>query len=301
MTKTQKFGYVAIIGEPNVGKSTLMNALIETKLSIVTPKVQTTRFRIQGFCMDESAGAQMVIVDTPGLFAAKSKLEKAMVKSAQDGFSDADIAVFLFDLSRPNDMNLAAHLDGAKKSGARRVYVLNKSDLAKPEDVNKACEKIRDYDANADIHSVSALKQSGVAELRKHLMGLLPDGPWHYDPEHLTDMPERMIAAEITREQVFLQLSHEVPYGCYVETEAWQDFDNGSVKITQNIIVSRETHKPIVLGKAGSRIKQIREAAQKEMQKSFARAVHLFLFVKVREDWTENRAFYRDMGLDFGG
>ncbi len=293
----QKFGYAAILGEPNAGKSTLVNALLKSKLSIVTPKVQTTRFRIHGIHVE--GDAQLVLIDTPGLFEAKSRLEKAMVKSARDGFTDADIAVFLIDLKNQNSIESILHLLAKKNPRCHNLYVMNKSDILKPAQVEKAMADIRSIDPKAEIHAISALRGHGVDQLRARLVELLPHAPWHFPDDQLTDMSERMLAAETTREQVFLQLGQEVPYGIHVETEKWEDFKNGSVKISQSIIVSREGHKPMVVGKGGAKIKKIRELAQAGMQKIFDRPVHLFLFVKVREDWAENKSYYSDMGLDF--
>lgn len=291
----QRFGYVAIVGEPNAGKSTLMNALLKTKLSIVTPKVQTTRFRIQGIYVENNA--QLVMVDTPGLFTAKSDFEKSMVHAASEGFYDADLVVLLFDLRKDLKLDLEQFFASKKNKKLRKIYVLNKTDLVKPEIVQKAYQQIMEIDPKAEIQAISALNGQGVDELRGKLLESLPEGPWMFPDDQLTDISERLLAAEVTREQIFLQLSQEVPYGVYVETEQWENFRNGSVKISQAVIIARDSHKPIVLGQGGSRIKAIRTAAQAEMEKIFDRSVHLFLHIKIREDWASNKYYLKEMGL----
>ncbi len=293
----QHFGYAAIVGEPNAGKSTLVNALLKQKITIVTPKVQTTRFRVQGIYVE--GNAQMVLVDTPGLFAPKTRLDKAMVKSARDGFDAADIAIFLIDLKSKQSAQQIFDVLSKNRAPDKKLYVLNKCDIVKKDVIETVRQSVIAQDPNAEIHVISALRGEGVDELRTRVMQLLPQAPWHYPEDQLTDISERLLAAEITREQIFLQLSQELPYGIHVDTEKWEDYKNGSVKIDQAVILAREAHKPIVLGKGGTQIKKIREAAQAEMQKAFDRPVHLFLFVKVREDWAENKAFYKDMGLEF--
>ena len=292
-----RFGYVTILGEPNAGKSTLINALLKSKLSIVTPKPQTTRFRICGIHTEDDA--QMVLTDTPGIFKAKTRLEKAMVRAVQDGYRDADLAVIVIDprvkTALPEQVTSITADENIKK-----IYVLNKMDLAEDSEFEAARQAILSIDADAEIHVISALKDDGVDLLRRRIMSLLPFSPWHFPADQWTDISERLLASEITREQIFLQLSQEVPYGIHVETESWENFDNGSVKISQAILLSRDSHKPIILGKGGTQIKNIREKSQTEMQKQFDRKVHLFLFVKIRPDWSEQKSYYADMGLEYG-
>ncbi len=298
-SKARKFGYVSIVGEPNAGKSTLINALLKTKISIVTPKPQTTRFKINGIYVQGES--QMVLVDTPGIFGAKSRLEKSMVRAAEDGYRDADLALILLSLDTKDLLPppIRKFAQGGGFKNVRRIYVLNKLDLAKPNQLELARNEILSIDPDAEIHVISALKNDGVDLLRERVLSLLPDGDWHFPEDQLTDASERLLASEITREQIFLKLSHEVPYGVHVETESWEDFKNGSVKVSQVILLSRESHKPIILGKSGIMIKKIRELAQAQMENTFDRKVHLFLFVKIRPDWAENQSYYKDMGLEF--
>lgn len=295
--KDQKFGYVSIIGAPNAGKSTLLNALLGSKLSIVSPRVQTTRFRLQGIAM--LGNAQMVLVDTPGLFSGKSRLDRAMLDAANRAYQDADILVLLFDLRQGVNLDLLRLLPAHGTTKQQRFYVLNKMDLADPARINAAEKAIRQADESARIFVISALHGHALEPLKQALIQAIPTAPWLYPAEQLSDISERLWAAEITREQIFLQLAEEVPYGIYVETEKWEDFKNGAVKISQIIVVSREAYKPIILGKGGAQIKRLREAAQAQMAEVFGREAHLFLFVKVRPDWQENRQVYGEMGLEY--
>ncbi len=292
----KRFGYVTILGEPNAGKSTLLNALMDSKLSIVTPKVQTTRFPVHGI-YSEGAG-QMILVDTPGLFQPKRRLDKAMVASAYKALGDADVIVFIFDLKKPLPENYIQEIL-AKAKKAKLLLLGNKLDKLSSEKLKEIGESIATKFPAAEFHALSALKKEHVQDFRLLLLRLLPPGEWHYPEDQLSTISERLLAAELTREQVFLHLSQELPYGIHVETEMWEDFKNGSVKISQALILARESFKPIVLGKGGAQIKSIRLEAQKEMEKFFGRKVHLFLHIKIRQDWEDNRSHYKDMGLDY--
>jgi GTPase len=295
--EARRCGYVALVGAPNSGKSTLLNELIGAKVSIVSPKVQTTRSRILGIAIE--GAAQLIFVDTPGIFAPKRRLERAMVAAAWAGAADADLVVVLIDAKRGVDEDSRRIIDGLKSAGRRAVLVLNKVDLVTPPQLlplTAALDKEGIFDA---VFMVSALTGDGVADLKRHLAGAVPPGPWLYPEDQLTDLPQRLIAAEITREQVFLQLHQELPYATFVETDEWQEREDGSVRIAQTINVLRDSQKAIVLGKGGRQIKEIGARARAELERVLGRRVHLFLFVRVSEDWTEDRARYRDMGLEF--
>jgi GTPase len=295
--EVRRCGYVALVGAPNVGKSTLLNQLIGAKVSIVSPKVQTTRSRILGLAID--GAAQLIFVDTPGIFAPKRRLERAMVAAAWAGAAEADAVVLLIDAARGIDEDSRRIIDGLKSAGRRAVLALNKVDLVEPPallPLTAALNKEGIFDA---VFMVSALSGDGVADLKRHLAGAVPAGPWLFPEDQLTDLPQRLIAAEITREQVFLQLHQELPYATFVETEEWQEREDGSVRIAQTIHVMRDSQKAIVLGKGGRQIKEIGARARTELERVLGRRVHLFLFVRVTEDWSEDRARYRDMGLEF--
>jgi GTPase len=295
-------GFAALVGAPNAGKSTLLNAMVGAKLSIVTPKVQTTRTRVRGVAME--GNAQIVFVDTPGIFAPKRRLERAMVAAAWAGAADADLVVVVVDAAaiaaagRP-DADTLSIIDGLKTAGRKAILALNKVDMLKPPVLLGIAERLNSEGIFSDIFMISALTGSGVADLKAHLAQQLAEGPWLYPADQLSDMPERLIAAEVTREQLFLQLHQELPYALTVETESWEEFANGSVKITQVVYVERDNQKAIVLGKGGQRIKEVGATARKELTKMLDRQVHLFLFVKVRERWREDPERYRLWDLDF--
>lgn len=290
-------GYIAIVGAPNAGKSTLLNQLVGAKVSIVTPKVQTTRARITAIATLDRA--QLVFVDTPGIFHPKRRLERAMVEAAWTGAKDADLVVLLVDAGRGLDNDTRRIIDGLKSSGHPVVLALNKVDAVKRESLLGLAAELNAAFAFAATFMISALNGDGVGDLKAWLSRHLPKGPWLYPEDQLADISERLLAAEITREQLFLKLHQELPYASTVETESWQDKPDGSVRIEQTVYVLRESQKPIVLGKGGRTIKAIGAAAREEMQKAFDRRVHLFLFVKVREEWTEEPERYRAIGLDF--
>lgn len=293
----RRCGYVALVGAPNAGKSTLLNQLVGAKLSIVSPKVQTTRSRVLGIVVE--GAAQLIFVDTPGIFAPKRRLERAMVAAAWEGAEDADLVVLLVDAARGVDADTRAILERLKQAGRRAVLALNKVDLVEPPRLLPLTDRLRREDIFDAVFMVSALSGDGVADLRRHLAAALPEGPWLYPEDHLTDLPQRLLAAEATREQVFLQLHQELPYATMVETDLWEEREDGSVKISQTIHVQRASQKAIVLGKGGSRIKEIGARARSELERMFGRRVHLFLFVRVTENWTEDRERYQQMGLEF--
>ena len=292
-------GFVALLGAPNAGKSTLLNSLVGAKVSIVTRKVQTTRSRLRGIAVE--GASQIVFVDTPGIFAPKRRLERAMVAAAWSGARDADVVALVFDANRKGiDPDTRLILDGLKDFGRRAILVLNKVDVVKRPRLLELAAKFEAEGLFDRIFMISALTGDGVEDLRAFLAAAMPEGPWHYPEDQLSDLPLRLMAAETTREKLFQRLHQELPYALTVETERWQDFEDGSVKIEQTIYVQRDTQKAIVLGKSGQSIKEIRGDSQKELEELLERKVHLFLFVKVRRNWIEDPERYRDWGLDYG-
>ncbi len=285
-------GIIALIGAPNAGKSTLTNNLVGEKVSIVTHKVQTTRTRVLGIALHNET--QMILLDTPGIFEPKKKLERAMVDAAYDAAKDADLRLLIVDVSQKIDES--TFLNQIEKLKQPYAIILNKVDIAKQEDILKAAALCSQAQAE-HVFMISARTHDGVEDLKTYLSERLPLSPWLYPEDHITDVPERMLAAEITREHVILNLRQELPYDTYVETEAFEEFNNGAVKISQVIVVDKESQKSIVLGHKGERIKTIREKAQKELEHMMQRKVHLFLFVKVIEGWKEKSDFYRLVGL----
>ena len=291
-------GFVALIGAPNAGKSTLLNRLIGAKVSIVSPKVQTTRRRVLGVAM--RGNAQAVFVDTPGIFAPKRRLDRAMVAAAWSGAGDADRIVLLVDATKNRiDADTRAIIEGLKKNKRAAICAINKVDAVKRETLLKLAAELSSAFSFEQIFMISAETGDGVEDLMSDVVAHLPEGPHHFPDDQLTDLPVRLLAAEVTREHLFRQLHEEVPYALTVETEAWEEFKDGSAKVSQVVYVARDNQKAIVLGKGGSRIKQVREAAQAELIEMLERKVHLFLFVKVRENWQEDPERYREMGLDF--
>lgn len=297
MSDATRCGYVAFVGAPNAGKSTLLNLLVGTKLSIVTPKAQTTRSRVLGIAL--RGETQLIFIDTPGIFAPKRRLDRAMVAAAWAGTEDADIIAVLVDAARGFDDDTRQILQRLNGTGQRVLLVLNKIDLVKhdallplADALNKACGFER-------VFMISSATGDGTGDFSDYLAAALPEGPWLFPEDQLTDLSQRLLAAEITREQVFLQLHQELPYATTVETEGWEDRADGSVKITQTIHVQRAGQKAIVLGKGGGQIKRIGAAARAELERLLERRVHLFLFVRVTENWTEDREHYEFIGLDF--
>ncbi len=290
--------YVAVLGAPNAGKSTLVNRLVGAKVAIVTPKVQTTRRRLLGIAV--AGDTQLVFIDTPGIFAPRRRLDRAMVRAAWRGAADADIVVLLVDAAARNPRGDARPIvDGLKRDRRHAIVALNKVDLVRPETLLGLA---RAFDAEgifSDVFMISAATGDGVADLQKALVERAPPGPWYFPADQISDAPLRFLVAEATRECLFLQLRQELPYALTVETESWEDFQDGSVRIGQVIFVQRDSQKAIVLGKGGRQAKAVREAAQREIAAMLERKVHLFLRVKVRERWQEDPERYRAMGLEF--
>jgi GTP-binding protein Era len=292
-------GFVALIGEPNAGKSTLLNRMVGAKVSIVTHKVQTTRARIRGVAIEGEA--QIVFVDTPGLFAPKRRLDRAMVAAAWGGAADADIVVLLVEAHRGVTDGVQKILEGLEGIGKSRPVALaiNKIDRVKSEVLLGLTRDLNARFPFVETFMISAEKGHGVQALREWLAGALPEGPWLYPEDQIADLPMRMIAAEMTREKLTLRLHQELPYQLTVETENWEERKDGSAKIDQVIYVIRDGHKGIVLGNKGETIKQVGQAARIEIEEFLGRKVHLFLQVKVRSGWLDEAERYSEMGLDF--
>jgi GTP-binding protein Era len=290
-------GTIAVVGAPNAGKSTLVNALVGQKVAIVSAKVQTTRARLVGIAM--AGAAQLLLIDTPGIFSPRRRLDRAMVKAAWDGASDGDAVLLVVDAARGLKGEVPGIIEALATRRTPRILVLNKVDIT-PKDRLLALAA----DANArlafdEIFFVSASTGDGIAELRAALAARVPHGPWHYPEDQLSDATSRLMAAELTREQLYLQLHAELPYAATIETEKWEERDNGSVVIHQQIIIERESQRAIVLGKGGARIRQIGAAARAAISDLLGRPAHLFLHVKVRADWGDDRSLYSAVGLDF--
>jgi GTP-binding protein Era len=290
-------GYVALIGAPNAGKSTLLNRLIGHKLAIVTPKPQTTRTRLLGIAVEGLS--QIVYVDTPGIFAPRRRLDRAMVAAAWSGAEDADQTVLLVDAARGIDRDTRRILDRLTERDRGSILALNKIDLVRRESLLGLADQLGRKGRFDPIFMISGFKGDGVEDLKRHLASSVPPGPWLFPEDQLSDAPERLIAAEVTREQIFLQLRDELPYGSTVETEQWEDRNDGSARIEQVIFVQRPSQRAIVLGEGGQRIKTIGARARAELERILERRVHLFLFVKVRENWIEDRERYAALGLDY--
>ena len=290
-------GFVAVIGAPNVGKSTLVNAMVGSKVTIVTPKVQTTRSIIRGIAIE--GDAQLIFIDTPGIFAPRRRLDRAMVAIAWSGAKDADVDALVVDAKRGLDRETTAIVEKLGDGPAAKILVINKVDLVdKPRLlglVAAANERLK-FDAT---FMVSAQSGSGVADVRRWLAAHVPPGPWHYPEDQISDAPMRALAAEITREKIYLRLHQELPYRSTVETDSWKDLQDGSARIEQTIFVERESQRKIVLGKGGATIKSIGADSRKELAEIVGVPVHLFLFVKVRENWGDDPNRYREMGLEF--
>jgi GTPase len=290
-------GFVALIGAPNVGKSTFINALVGTKVSIVSRKVQTTRMVIRGIASE--GPSQLILVDTPGLFAPKRRLDRAMVAAAWAGAHDADLVALIVDAKRGRDDETAVIVDRLSELRAPKILILNKIDLLeKPRLLALAA----DFNASipfAATFMVSALTGDGVEDVRTWLAVHVPEGPWHYPADQLSDAPLRRLAAEITREKLYERLHQELPYESTVETDRWTELKDGSVRIEQTIFVERESQRKIVVGKRGQALKAVGAEARREIAEVVEAPVHLFLFVKVREDWGDDPERYREMGLEF--
>ncbi len=296
-TGQTRSGFVALIGVPNAGKSTLVNQLVGTKVSIVTHKVQTTRALVRGIFIENNA--QIVLVDTPGIFRPKRRLDRAMVTTAWGGAKDADIILVLLDAQGGLNENAEALLESMKNVRQKKVLVLNKVDRVDPPVLLDLAKKANELVTFDQTFMISALNGSGCKDLAKFLAETVPNGPWYYPEDQISDMPMRQLAAEITREKLYLRLHEELPYSSTVETERWEERKDGSVRIEQVIYVERESQKKIVLGHKGETIKAIGQAARKEISEILEQNAHLFLFVKVRENWGNDPERYREMGLDF--
>lgn len=296
---TTRCGFVALIGEPNAGKSTLLNAMVGAKVSIVTHKVQTTRARIRGVAIEGES--QIVFVDTPGLFRPRRRLDRAMVAAAWGGAADADLVVLLIEAQRGLTEGVRTILDAlaSRTDGQRVALAINKIDKVKSEALLALTQAMNEAYPFAQTFMISAARGHGVEDLRHWLATELPEGPWHYPEDQIADLPLRMIAAEMTREKLTLRLHEELPYQLTVETESWQERKDGSARIDQMIYVARDGHKGIVLGKRGETIKAISQSARAEIEEFLGRKVHLFLQVKVRPNWLEEAERYSEMGLDF--
>jgi GTP-binding protein Era len=308
---TPRCGFVAVIGSPNAGKSTLVNALVGEKVTIVTHKVQTTRFAVRGVALE--GASQIVLVDTPGVFAPKRRLDKSMVAAAWTGADDADAIVHVVDAgargrlehggAKSGDKRMVEDdrrvIDGLTRTGRKAILALNKIDTIDRDHLLAMSQELYETGVYSDVFMISAKTGSGVQQLKTFLAGLMPEGVWHYPEDQVADLPSRILAAEITREKVYLRLHEELPYASMVETEVWKKLRDGSLRVEQSIIVERDTQKPIVLGKGGSAVKAIGEAARKEMEAVLGCKVHLFLNVKVDPKWMNRRGNYSDVGLDF--
>lgn len=291
-------GFIAVIGAPNAGKSTLVNALVGAKVTIVSRKVQTTRIPVRGIVVEGTS--QLVFLDTPGIFRPRRRLDRAMVEAAWAGALDADIVVLLVDSLKGITEDVERILDRLGEARGLKVLVLNKVDrLADKSKLLTLTEELTKRVEFERVFMVSALTGSGLKDLKSYLVEVAPPGPWHYPPDELSDLTDRKLAAEITREKIYERLHEELPYSITVETTDWKTKRDGSVRIDQTIYVERESQRKIVLGKGGATIKQISMEARKELAELLGHPVHLFLYVKVREDWAEDPERYREMGLEF--
>ncbi len=296
---TTRAGFVALIGEPNAGKSTLLNRMVGAKVSIVTHKVQTTRARIRGVAIEGES--QLVFVDTPGLFQPKRRLDRAMVAAAWGGAADADVIVLLIEAHRGITAGVKNILKGLDDIGEGRTIALaiNKIDKVQSETLLQLTQEMNDRYPFVETFMISAEKGHGVKQLREWLAARVPEGPWLYPEDQIADLPMRMIAAEMTREKLTLRLHQELPYQLTVETEEWEERKDGSARVDQIIYVMRDGHKGIILGKKGETIKAVSQAARAELEEFMDRKIHLFLQVKVRPNWLEEKERYSEMGLDF--
>ncbi len=290
-------GFIAVLGAPNAGKSTFINRVVGTKVSIVSPKVQTTRTRVLGIMMQGEA--QLIFIDTPGIFQPKRRLDRAMVAAAWGGASDADHIVLLVDCLKGYDKDSKTIVEGLKQKHLKVDLVLNKVDLVAKEKLLELTATLSVEGIFNNIYMISALNGDGVDDLVSDLAKTIPAGPYLFPPDQISDMPARLLAAEVTREQLYMQLHQELPYAVTIETESWEEKKDGSVAINQVIYVERDSQKAIVLGKGGARIKSIGAKSRVQMEEILDQKVHVMLFVKVRENWGNDPERYRDWGLDF--
>ena len=290
-------GVVAVIGAPNAGKSTLVNQLVGQKVAITSSKAQTTRARLLGIALEGET--QIILADTPGIFEPRRRLDRAMVNAAWEGAQSADAIALVVDPIKQRRHELLPLLEALADRAERKLLVLNKVDASKKEPLLELAQELTGKVEFAEVFFVSALTGDGVAELKQHLASLMPEGPWHYPEDQVSDASERLLAAEVTREQLYQQLHEELPYDSAVRPESYTQRPDGSVEIHQQIVVGRDSQKPIVLGKRGARIKAIGEAARTELSRILGVPVHLYLHVKVDERWAESREIYEEIGLDW--
>ena len=294
---THRCGFVAVVGAPNAGKSTIVNALVGQKVAIVSPKAQTTRTRLMGVAMDGET--QIVLIDTPGIFAPTRRLDRAMVAAAWGSIEEAEAILVMVDAAAKLTGRVERVLEGIANRPEKKYLVLNKVDLTKKDKLLTIATELNGRVAFDETFFISASSGDGVPELKAHLAALMPEGPWHFPEDEVSDAPERMLAAEITREQLYRQLHEELPYQSTVETEKFTNRPDGSAEIHQQILVARDNQRAIILGHKGERIKEIGSKARAELAELLGRKVHLFLHVKVKANWDEDRSVYRDMGLDW--
>ena len=293
----QRCGIVAILGAPNAGKSTLVNALVGQKVAIVSPKAQTTRARLMGIAIADET--QMLLVDTPGIFTPNRRLDRAMVKAAWEGAEDADRLVLVIDAAAKVGPRVEQVIEGVEARSEPKILVLNKVDIADKGQLLTIAQRLAERLKPEQIFMISSTTGDGVEDLKAHLAAAMPTGPWQFPDDQLTDATDRMVAAELTREQLYLQLHAEVPYSAAVETEKWEDRKDGSTVIHQQILIERDSQKAIVVGKGGARLKAIGQASREAIAEHLGRKVHLFLHVKVNPKWDEDRGLYEDIGLDW--
>ncbi|NVJ98477.1 MAG: GTPase Era [Alphaproteobacteria bacterium] len=298
-TPETRCGFVALIGAPNAGKSTLLNAVVGAKVAIVTHKVQTTRTRITGIALEEDHNAQLVFIDTPGIFQPKRRLDRAMVNAAWKGSEDAEETILLIDAKKGFSEEVEKIVEALKNAGRTVHLAINKIDTVKRDSLLALAQSLSETGVFDEIFMISALNGDGVADLKAFLAKRAPVGPWMYPEDQVADVTMRILAAEVTREKVYLRLHDELPYATTVETEKWEDRKDGSVRIEQVIHVQRETQKGIVIGKGGTMLKKLGQMAREELEEMLGRKVHLFLHVRVTERWADDRTVYQDMGLDF--
>ena len=292
-----KCGFVAVIGAPNAGKSTIVNHFVGSKVSIVSPKVQTTRTQVKGIGIIDNS--QIIFIDTPGIFKPKRRLDRAMVANAWGGAQDGDLVVLVIDVKRRICDEVNSIIEGIKKSERKAILVLNKTDLVKKEKLLSLSQELFSHGVFSDVFMVSAKTGDGLNDLYKFISDKMPSGPWLYDEDQISDMPLKMLAAEMTREKLFLNLQQELPYSLTVETDKWERRDDNSVRVEQTIYVERDSQKSIILGANGSMIKKIGTDSRKELEDLLEDKIHLFLFVKVRKNWQEDPQRYSEWGLDF--
>ncbi|MDB5738184.1 MAG: era [Sphingomonas bacterium] len=293
----QRCGLVAVVGAPNAGKSTLVNAIVGQKVAIVSPKAQTTRVRLMGIAIEETS--QILLVDTPGIFDPKRRLDRAMVAAAWGGAEDADLIALVVDAQTGLTKRIDPLVETLSKRRESKIVILNKVDVTPKEKLLTTAQALQERLSPEDILFVSATTGDGIPALKTLLAKRVPEGPWHFPEDQVSDATDRMLAAEVTREQLYLQLHAELPYACAVETEKYEERKDGSVAIHQQILIERDSQKAIVLGARGVRLKEIGSRARAEMAPLLGRKVHLFLHVKVKPDWEEDRGLYREIGLDW--